>query len=185
MSKRSSPDSVIDLTSSTSNDKNQAYHLGGIRNFLAYKPGGGKKKAKKEQGDASAATVGRIKTEGSPSAAAAAAASEVHYDDVEVVEASTRAIAPAETIHNAANDWDDDDVVMVGTINEMRLPHMRHDCVKFKFNQNPTNRHDIRAKNWEHCDLCYCYVCDVPVKECKVSTIAVLYFLSVPLHHIL
>ena len=56
----------------------------------------------------------------------------------------------------------DDDVVLVGTVNEMRLPHMRQHCTQFKF--KPI---DFRS-NEKHCDLCYCYVCDCPVSKCTV-----------------
>jgi hypothetical protein len=145
MSKRSAPASVLDYS----------------QNFL----GGKKKKAKKETGAATTPSQRIIKTEGS----AAAAASVVQYDDVEVVEASAPAISTADVATKNFDADNDDDVIMVGTINEVRLPHMRHFCVKFEFQQNPKSRFDISTKNSEYCDLCYCYVCDTPVKECKVS----------------
>ena len=67
---------------------------------------------------------------------------------------------------------DDDEVCLVGVANENRLPHARHDC--------PNHRHSewyvasseasipshVITQNCKSCDLCFCYVCDKPAKEC-------------------
>ncbi|CAJ1949444.1 unnamed protein product [Cylindrotheca closterium] len=68
------------------------------------------------------------------------------------------------------NDDGDAELAIVGTRNEYKLPHSRHDCTTCKFTPNPSNRNDLRAQNDNHCDLCYCYVCDAPVKDCKSWT---------------
>ena len=44
----------------------------------------------------------------------------------------------------------------------VKLPHMRQHCTKHKFVPNST------ISNSKFCDLCYCFVCDIPAKECKV-----------------
>lgn len=49
------------------------------------------------------------------------------------------------------------DLAVVGTCNQVLLPHMRQHCTNFPF------RLDMK----KHCDFCYCYICDVPVKDCR------------------
>lgn len=94
---------------------------------------------------------------------------------VEPVAPEIHAVAPA-----AAAADDSDDVVLVGTANESRLPHMRQHCPDNKFVQDVValNRQShmtaIKRKevdegktgNVSFCDLCYCFVCDKPAKDC-------------------
>jgi hypothetical protein len=72
----------------------------------------------------------------------------------------------------------DGDVAVVGVANEVRLPHARHDCTTHKFINDlsrifktPTLMTEADAQgiecNPKFCDLCYCYVCDKPVKFCR------------------
>jgi len=58
------------------------------------------------------------------------------------------------------------DVEVVGTVNAMQLPHMRPHCTEHPFQSG-----EHAASNSQTCDLCYCYVCDVPVKDCKHWTL--------------
>jgi hypothetical protein len=62
---------------------------------------------------------------------------------------------------------DEDGVQVVGTVNAVQLPHMRCHCTTAPFREvlrfNSPTIDELNAKS---CDLCYCYVCDVPVKEC-------------------
>ncbi len=51
---------------------------------------------------------------------------------------------------------------MIGTVGENSLsdwPHPRHLCVTHPFNNSRTN-HKL------HCANCYCYICDIPAKDC-------------------
>jgi hypothetical protein len=83
------------------------------------------------------------------------------------------------------------DVAIAGT---EPLPHYRHDCTVKPFasvsnNGNGWHRNfSMRGKslfippwamrgkeqNAEMCDLCQCYVCDKPAKECQVGWNAVI-----------
>jgi hypothetical protein len=153
MSKRASPDSIIDLTLDSEDDQ-ASRRIGDLRENLPSFRVGGKK----------------IKTEES-SAAASGVRSAVQYDDVEVVDGSAAAMMVAAVAQVSESAAKDDDVVMVGTVNEVSLPHMRPHCTKFKFQSNATNRTDVATQNMDHCDLCYCYACDCPVKNCKVSLV--------------
>lgn len=49
------------------------------------------------------------------------------------------------------------DVEVVGTMNPMRLPHMRQHCTEFPFDE------DVQ----KFCGDCFCYVCDVSASECR------------------
>ena len=83
--------------------------------------------------------------------------------------------------NGGVNGGDDEDVVVAGVRNEMRLPHMRQHCTTFRFNSTGPvataasasfNNHEnyqisILEENNKSCDLCYCYICDGPVTDCK------------------
>jgi hypothetical protein len=71
----------------------------------------------------------------------------------------------------AGNIGADDDLEVIGIRTEWRLPHLRQHCT-----HNPfwTSLQNNSIPNEKHCDLCYCYCCDCPVKDCKVS-----HFLSI------
>ena len=80
-------------------------------------------------------------------------------NEVQIVDPPPRATPVKTDAHNKPNG--DDDVEVMGTVNSVRLPHMRCHCTEYPFVENQ------KENNGQTCDLCYCYVCDVPVKECK------------------
>ena len=84
----------------------------------------------------------------------------VHYDDVQVVDAPEPPSNPMETCPTAnATLGTASDLTVIGTVNQVKLPHMRQHCPEFPIGRDPTPA--------RYCDCCYCYVCDVPVKECN------------------
>jgi hypothetical protein len=96
-------------------------------------------------------------------------------DDVQVVEAP-RTIPTAASLA-AATDTDtstnNDEIQVVGTVNQMLLPHMRQHCTSHSFLQNNdprrlTNKEmkKLSNHNMKVCSLCYCYACDVVASEC-------------------
>lgn len=74
---------------------------------------------------------------------------------VKVVDSS--AARPTATAAPSINDDGDEELAVIGTRNEVKLPHSRQDCTKCKYTPNPSNQHDLRAQNEKHCELCYCY----------------------------
>jgi len=83
---------------------------------------------------------------------------QIPYDgEVEIIDSTKRSA----TFTSVSGNYDDADVQMVGVVNEVKLPHMRQHCTKHKFVPNST------ISNSKFCNLCYCFVCDVPAKECK------------------
>lgn len=89
-------------------------------------------------------------------------------EGVEIVEATAPVFAAATTVAEATRTTDaDDDVVVEGVLNETRLPHMRQHCTRFPFSFDDFFLSRVKKDNLMSCDLCYCYVCDCPVKECK------------------
>jgi hypothetical protein len=85
-------------------------------------------------------------------------------DDVMLVPPVLPEIHPAAAAAAAAAATNNDqDVELVGTVNETRLPHMRQHCTVHPFNPSAALS---SSNNMEFCDLCYCYVCDKPAKEC-------------------
>lgn len=81
-------------------------------------------------------------------------------DEVEIVEPPPK-VTPVNSDRGGASRDDEDDIQVTGTVNAMRLPHMRPHCTEHPFDANNA------ASNSETCDLCYCYICDAPVKDCK------------------
>lgn len=81
-------------------------------------------------------------------------------DEVEIVDPPPPKASPVKTAGCAS---DADDVELVGTVNEVKLPHMRPHCTEHPFESG-----EDTVSNSRVCDLCYCYVCDVPAnKDCK------------------
>ena len=84
--------------------------------------------------------------------------------------ASTNA---AKNNNNKKNDNvnvnDDKETMEMGTENTMDLPHMRKDCTKHTF--IPDVKYNTASSkvdtNYQSCDKCFCYVCDIPVQDCK------------------
>lgn len=61
---------------------------------------------------------------------------------------------------------DDDDLLVLGTQGSNVLtdcPHARSDCVIEPF---------VEGNFEKHCQKCYCWVCDVPAKDCNVGDLA-------------
>ena len=58
---------------------------------------------------------------------------------------------------------DEDGIMVTGQKNAMNLPHNRQNCTHNVFNKAAEHA----ESNKEFCDLCYCYVCDGPAKDCK------------------
>jgi hypothetical protein len=191
MSKRPSPDSVlvIDLTL----EEDQEKRLGDVRKEL--EPPVSKKK--KKRAPAGLKTTGLdgfdddevIVLEDAPGAEVNAPGAEVKLegdkagrsktnkisttssngsdDDVQIVAPSTPKLVP--TTARTPSAKNDDDVVIAGVLNEQRLPHNRHDCTVYPFVRSKwggsAGQCNSVAKLF--CDLCYCYVCDCPAKDCK------------------
>ena len=64
----------------------------------------------------------------------------------------------------------DDDVILVSTTHSEAAVflHPRQYCRKHLFaKSSEANPRVVCGKNNEHCEKCYCYVCDVPAEECK------------------
>jgi hypothetical protein len=89
---------------------------------------------------------------------------ETESNDVEVVDAPIVYPDP----NNTREGGDDDDIQLVGTVNEQKLPHMRQHCLEHLYQPDSTVGVTVReTQNQRFCDLCYCYVCDVKAPECK------------------
>jgi hypothetical protein len=147
--KRLSPDNIvcIDLTSS---DDEETECLKSVRKRL-------------KSNDITLSST-KVKTE--LSAQGKAKKPFVFFDDVEVVEKEIGELMclPVSNSGSASHD----DIAVVGTLNQLRLPHMRPHCTEKPF-QNDLGYSLVarKAVNGEHCNSCYCYVCDVPVKDCE------------------
>jgi hypothetical protein len=70
-------------------------------------------------------------------------------------------------LQNKNDDDDDHDSVQVVATSMRSLPHMRQHCTVHPFSNRTDNCAAAKNNNKIACNLCYCYVCDVPVKECK------------------
>jgi hypothetical protein len=74
-----------------------------------------------------------------------------------------------QSIKGAAED-EEDEIAVVGTRHpRVRLPHMRQHCTDYPFIKISPPPLFIKQcrQNTAHCELCYCYICDVPVKQCN------------------
>lgn len=105
-------------------------------------------------------------------------------DNVETVEPARPVVAmvcPVATSKETSTATSDD-IEMAGVANQTRLPHhLRAHCTEHSFVQLPVDvelpGNNVYIPPWTtkgaegnvaFCDLCYCYVCDKPAKECKV-----------------
>jgi hypothetical protein len=90
-------------------------------------------------------------------------------DDVEVLEAP----APRNVPIAAARSSNSDEIEVVGTVNQVLLPHMRQHCTEEPFLPwspsfgNVTIKEQRENNNLKVCSLCYCYVCDVEASKCS------------------
>lgn len=114
-----------------------------------------------------------IKQEGCKPAATTAKPTSIAEDGLEFLEDVGPQMVPAAAEGGTANIGDDD-VILEGVANELRLPHLRQDCTNNPFVASSTNHTTKKSSllknrlttNYKHCDLCYCFVCDCPVKDC-------------------
>jgi len=60
---------------------------------------------------------------------------------------------------------DDTEIQVCGIVNSQVFVHMRQHCLKYVFiDKKQLGR---KKNNKQFCDKCYCFVCDIPVKDCK------------------
>lgn len=76
-------------------------------------------------------------------------------------------------------DNDDDELVVLDTgnsTNAMLFPHSREDCNAKPFSRSSNvagkghtyvSPAAANAANRQHCDMCYCYVCEIPARKCQ------------------
>lgn len=77
-------------------------------------------------------------------------------------------VAPAAAAASTNNDNSDEELEVVGTHNEQKLPHLRIHCLDFRYKENnATTTTSSTNDNAKFCSLCYCYVCDKPALECE------------------
>ena len=182
MAKRASPDSVICIDLTEDDDEFEK-KLGDIRKRLkASRPSATKVKTEgvlAARGDKAEIIELDDDDDGGGKIGSCTALQQQHQwsSEVVVVEPVAPEIhAVASTQAASAND----DVLVVGTANESRLPHMRQHCTENKFVQDVISlnsyshttapkSHEMqegKTGNVKFCDLCFCYVCDKPAKEC-------------------
>jgi hypothetical protein len=86
-------------------------------------------------------------------------------EDVEVLEAPAPRNVPT-TATAAARSSNSDEIEVVGTVNQVLLPHMRQHCTEEPFLPFTGSGMPRLANNMKVCSLCYCYVCDVEASKC-------------------
>jgi hypothetical protein len=66
----------------------------------------------------------------------------------------------------------DTGVEVVGTRGGYELPHMRQHCTvhPYQVEKISADKDNHSSPNISTCPLCYCYVCDVPIKDCTEWT---------------
>jgi hypothetical protein len=160
--KQVSPDTVIDLTLDSDNEQDKR-QVGDVRKILYSGSRKKNKRAKTERADNAPMQYDDVEiidppiTEDRKPAAATAATTSTpttNHDGVEIVDAPAPPVAAATS---ARKENADEDLQVVGTKNEVRLPHNRCSCTTLKFTANLFDRDDLREANDKHCDLCYCY----------------------------
>jgi hypothetical protein len=178
MAKRASPDNgfVIDLTSpaapapapaALASDKNNK-NTGNAENESNSNSLSGIRKRHASHGihAPSASSSKRVKAEAAKKTAASSAKDDDDDDDIVVLdslEANALFCPPTGTSASATTG---DDIELVGTKNQVLLPHMRQHCTIQPFQGNSGLSTAAPTVNSKFCCHCYCYVCDIPVSEC-------------------
>jgi hypothetical protein len=173
MAKRRSPDSVICIDLTEDDDERQE-KLQDVRKRLKGTPATFFAPGVKVEGQA-ATTINLVDDDGGGGKIGSCAALQLKRQEIkreqngsqfsseiEIVEPDAPVIHPVASASASAQlaTTSDEDIVVVGTANESRLPHMRQHCQEHKF--CPSSQ----TSNLLFCDLCFCYVCDKPAKEC-------------------
>lgn len=173
MAKRHSPDSVICIDLTEDDDERQE-KLQEVRKRLKGTPTPASTAARvKEEGQVQASTIDLVDDDGGGKIGSCAALQQQAVkqeqegtqwsSEVEIVEPVAPTIHPVASAQAASTA--DHDIVVVGTANESRLPHMRQHCQEHKF-VPPLSLFRSSRENTVFCDLCFCYVCDEPAREC-------------------
>ena len=92
-------------------------------------------------------------------------------DEIEIIDASEAAVNVVQVVQKNTTG-DDDEIMVVGHVNHVELPHLRQHCTAFPFDEDTPSVNDIYAQsvvtvNMQSCPLCYCYACDCPAKDCS------------------
>jgi Proliferating cell nuclear antigen, N-terminal domain len=179
------PSEILVIDSSTDEDSHYRYHEGDdsdVEVIDVSPPSRCEKNSAKTATDAVSTATMKTKAKKLASKCSSESSSRAGDDDdvVQIVESSTvqgedcsnsddeRKPAAKENINGSENGGDD--VEVVGIRNEQKLPHMRQHCTKYIYVRSSDAR--TRSANEATCSLCYCYVCDVPARECQSWTVA-------------
>ena len=79
-------------------------------------------------------------------------------DEIQVVDAPSPKMTAVQT---STHQTCEEDIQLVGTLNEQRLPHMRQHCTEHPF------REAVVSGSRKFCSECYCYVCDIRASDCQ------------------
>lgn len=131
MAKRILPNAVIDLTLESDEESNNS-GLGGVTRRLY------------SDDDATCKTK-RVRRNSTPLE---------DDDEVQVVEAPIFSPLAAANPNVAGNA--DGELQVVGTRNELKLPHLRQHCTLHTFKRFGIEN-QFHVQNERHCELCYCY----------------------------
>jgi hypothetical protein len=183
MAERASPTDVIDLTE---NDDENAKEEGGNANVRSLRrrlsgmpatvaaaaalrrPASKKVKAERTGHENSRENLATAEdaTQDRKPAAKTTAMDQEEDEEVEVMEAPAPINIPT-AARAAARSSNSDEIEVVGTVNQVLLPHMRQHCTEEPFLATTGGSVTARlANNVKVCSLCYCYVCDVEASKC-------------------
>ncbi|XP_035692731.1 uncharacterized protein LOC118427203 [Branchiostoma floridae] len=94
-------------------------------------------------------------------------------DDVVIVE-ETQGAAGTSASNAKPLGKEDFIVTFFKPSDTIKYPHAREDCRVHKFRAVPSQLYcyggNFKQENKTFCDSCYCYVCDIPAKECQEWT---------------
>ena len=161
-----SPDNVIDLTLDEEDAGDSLGYLDSVRKRIHSSSAASPAIA--------AASIKKVKTEGKHETNLAAPMA-LDDGEVEILNNLPSRIVDSPTGTDSSNDKSEsgtsDEIAVVGMRNQVRLPHARQHCTEKPFLSDDTGVACTWAKrqvvNMDFCDCCYCYVCDVPAKDCK------------------